>query len=89
MLAASIHSALGRAGLMLMLASSVFGIFAILYGIRSGRKSLLRQAPRYAWLAFAGIAISVVMMPSATLVLMPATRQGGIPRYSAPTSTIH
>ena len=67
MLAASIHSALGRAGLMLMLASSVFGIFAILYGIRSGRKSLLRQAPRYAWLAFAGIAISVVMMQRALI----------------------
>ena len=67
MLAASIHSALGRAGLMLMLASSVFGIFAILYGIRSGRKSLLRHAPRYAWLAFAGIAISVVMMQRALI----------------------
>jgi cytochrome c-type biogenesis protein CcmF len=67
MLAASINSALGRAGLMLMLASSVFGIFAILYGIRRGRKSLLRQAPRYAWLAFAGITLSVVMMQRALI----------------------
>ena len=67
MLAASINSALGRAGLMLMLASSVFGILAILYGIRRGRKSLLRQAPRYAWLAFAGITLSVVMMQRALI----------------------
>jgi cytochrome c-type biogenesis protein CcmF len=67
MLAASINSALGRAGLMLMLASSVFGILAILYGIRRGRKSPLRQAPRYAWLAFAGITLSVVMMQRALI----------------------
>ena len=33
MLAASIHSALGRAGLVLMLSASVFGIFAVLQSL--------------------------------------------------------
>ena len=67
MLATSINAALGRAGLVLMLASCVFGIFAVLYGIRRRQEKLLRQAPRYAWMAFAGITLSVVMMQRALI----------------------
>lgn len=67
MLAASLNSAVGRAGLMLMLGASVFGALAVLYGIRKGDKKLLRQSPRYAWLALAGITLSVVMMQRALI----------------------
>lgn len=67
MIAASVNSALGRAGLMLMLGASVFGALAVLYGIRRGDYKLLKQSPRYAWLAFAGIVLSVVMMQRALI----------------------
>lgn len=67
MIAASLNSAIGRAGLMLMLGASVFGALAVLYGIRKGDKKLLRQSPRYAWLALAGITLSVVMMQRALI----------------------
>ncbi|MFT4772990.1 MAG: cytochrome c-type biogenesis protein CcmF [Ilumatobacter sp.] len=67
MIAASLNSAVGRAGLMLMLGASVFGALAVLYGIRTGDKKLLRQSPRYAWLALAGITLSVVMMQRALI----------------------
>ncbi|MGK0424446.1 MAG: cytochrome c-type biogenesis protein CcmF [Ilumatobacter sp.] len=52
---------------MLMLGASVFGALAVLYGIRKGDKKLLRQSPRYAWLALAGITLSVVMMQRALI----------------------
>jgi len=42
MFAASINSALGRAGLLLMLAASVFGALAVLYGIRQRDRKLLK-----------------------------------------------
>jgi cytochrome c-type biogenesis protein CcmF len=67
MVAASLNSALGRAGLMLMLGASVFGAMAVLYGIRRGDKKLLRQSPRYAWLAMAGIVLAVAMMQRALI----------------------
>ncbi len=67
MIAASLNSAVGRAGLMLMLGASVLGALAVLYGIRKGDKKLLRQSPRYAWLALAGITLSVVMMQRALM----------------------
>jgi cytochrome c-type biogenesis protein CcmF len=67
MIAASLNAALGRAGLMLMLAASVFGALAVLYGIRRGDSRLLRQGPRYAWLAFAGIVLAVAMMQRALI----------------------
>ncbi|MFT7501218.1 MAG: cytochrome c-type biogenesis protein CcmF [Gammaproteobacteria bacterium] len=67
MLAASLNSAVGRAGLMLMLGASVFGALAVLYGIRKGDTKLLRQSPRYAWLAMVGITLSVVMMQRALI----------------------
>ena len=53
MIAASINSAFGRAGLLLMLAASVIGALTIVVGIWQRDKRLLRQAPRYAWLALA------------------------------------
>ncbi len=65
MIAASVNAALGHAGLLLMLAASVFGALAVAYGIRRRDERLLRQAPVYAWLAFAGIALAVVMMQRA------------------------
>src|SRR6056297_4313439 len=67
MLAASVNSALGRAGLLLMLAACVFGALAVLYGIRREDRKLLKQAPIYAWLALAGIVLSVVMMQRALI----------------------
>ena len=67
MLAASVNAAIGRSGLMLMLGASVFGAIAVLYGIRRGDTKLLRQSPRYAWLAFAGIVVSVAMMQRALI----------------------
>jgi len=67
MFAASINSALGRAGLLLMLAACVFGALAVLYGIRRGDRKLLKQAPVYAWLGLAGIVLSVVMMQRALI----------------------
>ncbi|NND73559.1 MAG: cytochrome c biogenesis protein CcsA, partial [Ilumatobacter sp.] len=67
MLAASVNAALGRAGLMLMLGGAVFGALAVLYGIRRHDAKLLRQSPRYAWLAFAGIVLAVVMMQRALI----------------------
>ncbi len=67
MLALSVNAAFGRAGLALMLAASVFGAFAVLYGIRRRDRRLLAQGPRYAWLAFAGVVLSVVMMQRALI----------------------
>ena len=67
MFAASINSALGRAGLFLMLAASVFGAFAAFYGVRRNEPRLVRQAPRYALLAFAGVTLSVVVMQRALI----------------------
>ncbi len=67
MLAASINAAFGRAGLMLMLAASVFGAIAVLAGIRRRDPKLLRHGPRYAWLAFGGTVLSVVMMQRALI----------------------
>jgi len=65
--AASINSALGRAGLLLMLAASVFGALAVLYGIRQHDRKLLKQGPLYAWIAFGGIVLAVVMMQRALI----------------------
>ena len=51
LVAASINSALGRAGLLLMLAACVFGALAVLSGIRRDDKRLLKQGPMYALIA--------------------------------------
>ena len=67
MIAASLNSALGRAGLLLMLAASVIGALSIVVGIWQRDKRLLRQAPRYAWLALAGAILSVIMMQRALI----------------------
>lgn len=65
LIAASVNSAMGRAGLLLMLASSVFGAIAVLYGIRRKDARLLRQGPMYAFFALGGIVLAVVMMQRA------------------------
>ena len=67
MIAASLNSAFGRAGLLLMLAASVIGALTVVVGVWQGDKRLLRQAPRYAWLALAGSVLSVVMMQRALI----------------------
>jgi cytochrome c-type biogenesis protein CcmF len=67
MVAASINGALGNAGLLLMLAASTFGAFATAFSIRAGATRTLRQAPRYAWLAFAGAVLATVMMQRALI----------------------
>jgi len=65
--AASLNSALGSAGLLLVMAASVFGAIAVFYGIRKGDKKLLKQGPLYTWIAFGGIVLSVVMMQRAMI----------------------
>ena len=67
LVAASVNSALGRAGLLLMLAACVFGALAVLYGIRRNDKRLLRQGPTYALFALGGIVLAVVMMQRALI----------------------
>ena len=67
MIAASLNGALGRAGLLLMLASCTFGALSIGFGIWQRDRRLLRQAPRYAWLALAGCVLSVIMMQRALI----------------------
>ncbi|WP_420452734.1 heme lyase CcmF/NrfE family subunit [Ilumatobacter sp.] len=66
-IAASLNSAFGRAGLLLMLASSVVGALSLVSGIRRHDTRLLRQAPRYAWLALGGSVLAVVMMQRALI----------------------
>jgi cytochrome c-type biogenesis protein CcmF len=67
MIAASLNSALGRAGLLLMLAASVIGALSIVVGIWQGDRRLLRQGPRYAWLCLGGAVVAVVMMQRALI----------------------
>jgi len=67
LIAASVNAALGRAGLLLMLAASVFGVLTVLYGIRRNDPRLLKQGPLYAYLAFGGIMLSFVMMQRALI----------------------
>ena len=67
LIAASVNAALGRAGLLLMLAASIFGALTVLYGIRRHDRRLLKQAPLYAWFAFGGIVVSVLMMQRALI----------------------
>ncbi|MFV0307415.1 MAG: heme lyase CcmF/NrfE family subunit [Desertimonas sp.] len=65
MLAASVNGAVGRAGLLLTLAASTFGMFGMFVAASRGDRRLARQMPRYAWLAFAGASIAFVMMTRA------------------------
>ena len=67
MLAASLNSALGRAGLMLCLAAAVFGAMATIYGIRRHDAKTLRMAPLYAWLCVGGAVLAIVMMQRALI----------------------
>ncbi|MEL6893894.1 MAG: cytochrome c biogenesis protein CcsA, partial [Actinomycetota bacterium] len=67
MIGASPNGALGRAGLLLMLAASVIGCLSVLWGIRQRDRRLLKQAPIYAWLGLAGAVLAVVMMQRALI----------------------
>ena len=62
MLAASLNGALGRAGLLITLVASTFGMFGMFVAARRGDRRLAAQMPRYAWLAFGGAVLAVVMM---------------------------
>ena len=66
-LAASLNSALGRAGLMLCLAAAVFGAMATIYGIRRHDAKTLRMAPLYTWLCVGGAVLAIVMMQRALI----------------------
>jgi cytochrome c-type biogenesis protein CcmF len=67
MLAASVNAVLGRAGLVLALAAATIGALSTVHGIRRGDRKLLRQAPWYAWMCLAGVALAVLMMQRALI----------------------
>ena len=67
MIAASVNAALGRAGLLLMLAACVMGAITVLMGVRRADERLLRQGARYAWMALGGVVLAVVMMQRALI----------------------
>ena len=67
MIAASLNEAVGRGGLLLMLAASVIGALTIVLGVWQKDRRLLRLAPRYAWLAAAGSVVAVIMMQRALI----------------------
>lgn len=66
-LAASLNSALGSAGLLLMLAATTFGAFSTAWAVVVGNRRVLRQAPVYAGLAFAGAVLATAMMQRALI----------------------
>ena len=67
MIAASVNAALGRAGLLLMLAACVVGALTLIVGVRRGDRRMLQQGARYSWMAFGGIVLAVVMMQRALI----------------------
>ena len=50
-----------------MLASCTIGALTVVFGIWQKDRRVLRQAPRYAWLALIGCVLSVVMMQRALI----------------------
>lgn len=66
-LAVSLNTALGNAGLLLMLAACTFGALATGFSIVSGNRAMLRQSSRYAWLTVAGALLATVMMQRALI----------------------
>lgn len=66
-IAASLNTALGNAGLMLMLVATTFGAFATAFSIRAGATRTLRRAPVYAWMALGGAVLATVMMQRALI----------------------
>jgi cytochrome c-type biogenesis protein CcmF len=67
MLAISANAAFGKAGIVLALAAATGGAIITVAGVRVGDRRLLRQAPRYALVCFAGAAIAVAMMQRALI----------------------
>ena len=61
----AMNGALGRAGLMLVLAAATFGALATIYGVRTRQPRILRMAPVYAWLCVGGAVLAVLMMQRA------------------------
>ena len=66
-IAASVNAALGRAGLLLMLAACVVGALTVFVGMRRGDKRLLAAGCALFWMAFGGIVLAVVMMQRALI----------------------
>jgi cytochrome c-type biogenesis protein CcmF len=67
MLAASLNSALGRAGLVLVLAAAVSGALGTVAGIRRRDRRLVRHSFWYAAMVVAGAVLAVVMMQRALI----------------------
>lgn len=65
LLAISSNRAFGQAGALLAFAAATVGILAGWWGLRTRNAALLRQLPRYGYLAFAGALVAVVMMQRA------------------------
>ncbi|MDQ3392164.1 MAG: hypothetical protein M3508_12660, partial [Actinomycetota bacterium] len=61
MLAASLNGAIGRAGLLLILAASVSGALSTAYAVRRGDTRLARQSRWYAVLILLGAVVAVAM----------------------------
>jgi cytochrome c-type biogenesis protein CcmF len=66
-LAVSADAAFGKAGIVLALAAATGGVIVTVFGVRMGDRRLLRQAPIYAGLCFAGAAIAALMMERALI----------------------
>lgn len=65
LLAISSNRAFGQAGALLAFAAAIVGILCGWWGMRTRNSALLRQLPRYAYMAFGGAVLSVAMMQRA------------------------
>jgi hypothetical protein len=66
--ATSLNGVTGHAALLIGLASCVFGAIGTAIATRRGDVRLLRSVGSYAWVAFAGAALAVVVMVRALIV---------------------
>ena len=66
--ATSLNGVTGHAALLIGLASCVFGAIGTAIATRRGDARLLRSVGSYAWVAFAGAALAVVVMVRALIV---------------------
>ena len=67
MLAASLNGAIGRSGLLLILAASASGALSTVYAVRRGDTRLARQSRWYALLILLGAVVAVAMMQRALI----------------------
>jgi len=70
---ASLNAVLGQSALILGLVASLFGALATAMAVRTGNRSVLRTAPRYAWLILGAAVAAFVVMERALI-----TRDWGI-----------